>query len=41
MQLSTAQYLLQYFINLPSPDTEGATPVAVLDNTGVFEPGQH
>lgn len=39
MQLSTAQYLLQYFINLPSSHTKGVTSRAVSDNARVYEPG--
>lgn len=39
MQLSTSQYLLQYFINLPSLHAKGVTSKAVSDNIGVYEPG--
>ena len=39
MQLSTTQYLLQYFINLPSPHTKSVTSRAVSGNVRVYEPG--
>lgn len=39
MQLSTSQYLLQYFINLPSLHAKGVTSKALSDNIGVYEPG--
>lgn len=38
MQLSTTQYLLQYFINLPAPHAKGVTSRAVSDNVRVYEP---
>lgn len=37
MQLSTSQYLLQSFINLPSLHAEGITSSAVSDIIGVYE----
>lgn len=39
MQLSRAQDLLQYFINLPSSHTKGVTSRAISDNVRVYEPG--
>jgi len=39
MQFNTSQYLLKYFINVPSPHAKGVTSRAVSDNVRVCEPG--